>query len=958
MGPSSRSFSSRGWNGFRRLTKVQTPASVSFRAVRAVLLAAIASSMLIYVPTRSATPARVLQTSFPACASRKIDLAFLIDHSASMMIRSDPNNPDGPARGQTYNTELAGVIRALRDPTVIPRDGSVAVAVVIFAEDAVVRVPLGEIVSAEIAEQIAKRVADLMCPCDGGSIEPCPFGETNYGAAITVADNHLNQNHREGAHRVFLMATDGYPMSRTDPTNGRAAAVRAADMNSELDVFLMGLNPGNVAQLINGLPGKSLTIEPGVCNEDGAGCTGNSGKLSNVASDCDRQACDFAELTRGVLRGVVKKITVVVNTEADPPPNTPVRDNSLSLRQAIELANCNGGATTITFECNVKPISPVIPLPALTAPEITIDGLAGRDQKCTPVTIDGSSIDTRVSEAPSDGILIRSFNDIVRGLRIVKFNRAGIAIEPIRQPERPPASLTSFPILQLDNVASNLIEFNKLEDNGSAGVLVRDPDLTRPSAVFHNVGNTISQNTISGSGALIDLGGDGVTLNDPADADEGPNTLLNYPESFTADTTGANVTFIGKVNLSTAACRTNDAVVEIFSVTKIRNASGVAVVQAVKPFARIIVNKNSGGAFSATFTKESMSDAELNEASCPIDGYTATFTDEMGNTSELIPFCTGPAVARIDPERLKFGKVDLAGNPGGAEPSHDFTIQNCGCSTLNLSAISTERTGKDVDNKRIAVKNDLLFFPVSPVDSMSLAPGESRTLSVKFKPVIPAVITKDQEARDMGLSAKDVLADRLVSVVTLGPGSSRALPLLTLIGNVTTDVKLIDPDDTSKPPKVTLKRLGDNLMVTFAVFDSDLSVKKVDYEFFKVRNNECTDERVLAEIPDHDLRAPMNNRTPKLITGQSFTVIQPFSGANDNPDAGCVRVTVWDENTSDSAISLPASLSRVSASFASTAFRRQEGAALVRPAIKLPSRRKEIRETRPRDSGDRKGVRQ
>jgi len=43
-------------------------------------------------------------------------------------------------------------------------------------------------------------------------------------------------------------------------------------------------------------------------------------------------------------------------------------------------------------------------------------------------------------------------------------------------------------------------------------------------------GNTISRNSIFSNGGLgIDLGGDGVTLNDPGDTDTGPNNLQNFP---------------------------------------------------------------------------------------------------------------------------------------------------------------------------------------------------------------------------------------------------------------------------------------------------------------------------------------------------------------------------------------------------------------------------------------------
>jgi hypothetical protein len=48
--------------------------------------------------------------------------------------------------------------------------------------------------------------------------------------------------------------------------------------------------------------------------------------------------------------------------------------------------------------------------------------------------------------------------------------------------------------------------------------------------VYSGTGNAISRNSIFSNGGLgIDLGGDGVTLNDPGDTDAGPNNLQNFP---------------------------------------------------------------------------------------------------------------------------------------------------------------------------------------------------------------------------------------------------------------------------------------------------------------------------------------------------------------------------------------------------------------------------------------------
>src|SRR5215208_6035113 len=58
----------------------------------------------------------------PNCADKvKFDLTFLVDQSGSFA-----------KRGQAYNIEVEGIIRAARDQTIIPRDGSVSVSVLTF----------------------------------------------------------------------------------------------------------------------------------------------------------------------------------------------------------------------------------------------------------------------------------------------------------------------------------------------------------------------------------------------------------------------------------------------------------------------------------------------------------------------------------------------------------------------------------------------------------------------------------------------------------------------------------------------------------------------------------------------------------------------------------------------------------------------------------------------------------
>jgi len=84
---------------------------------------------------------------------------------------------------------------------------------------------------------------------------------------------------------------------------------------------------------------------------------------------------------------------------------------------------------------------------------------------------------------------------------------------------------------------------NTISKNGGAGVAIEGAAS----------GNTITQNSIFGNGGLgIDLGEDGVTANDPCDADSGPNNLQNFPVLTSATSVGGSTTIQGTLN-STAS---------------------------------------------------------------------------------------------------------------------------------------------------------------------------------------------------------------------------------------------------------------------------------------------------------------------------------------------------------------------------------------------------------------------
>ena len=79
-------------------------------ALRAALTVAMIVGVIAPARTRSAPQIGATEsTSVCPAPSAKVDLVFIIDRSGSMDLTS---------RGQTYNIQIEGVVRALRDPCV------------------------------------------------------------------------------------------------------------------------------------------------------------------------------------------------------------------------------------------------------------------------------------------------------------------------------------------------------------------------------------------------------------------------------------------------------------------------------------------------------------------------------------------------------------------------------------------------------------------------------------------------------------------------------------------------------------------------------------------------------------------------------------------------------------------------------------------------------------------------
>lgn len=903
----------------------------------------------------------------------KRDIAFLIDATGSV-----------EQRGQTYNIQVEGVRRAISDPTVIPRDGSVAVAVIVFNEAAQVFVPLTEITSEAVAQQIAKAVDGLKCTNIHSHQFPCPFGATLYAPAIMAADIELsrarNLNPKPGVHRVFVLSSDGLTNDLGAALQQVGLAQEAATKSGipfELDFVVIGEDQqsptfstalGTANELAtpkpaNDLPGESFVITAGSANVEGA---------SSTDKDVSRQANDFAEIIRSIVRGQVAAIQPAVTTENDTAPGTPIaKGGTVSLRQAIEQANCNGGNATISFASGVnnKTIKLQAPL-QITAPDVTLSGCAA--DNCQPtITLDGSN-------QVSDGIIIRSNRVTVRGLKISNFTHAGVVIA---------ATCPS------DSVGHNRVEQNII-DGSPTGILVLGET---------NVQNRLSRNAISRptpaadapATALIDLGGDGPTPNDDDDSDTGPNTLLNFPDAMQVTAQDNTVTVKGVLDNPPAS----GATVEIFGVTRFRIVNnrvvvdgvtylGQATVDAAGEFTASGLAPSPTGLYTATVTdmlNDSPPDHSANTSELMIDTADAqlphsiadvtasvAFGDVTLNTATTKPVtvnnpgnapltvsnCTigrcadassdnrdrfaiancpttkinpgqsttinvtvnatvcGQLAACLilqtdDPRRpqvsvpltangtsparavvqegitqLKFKRQPARGAPIANPLTKSFTITNAGCQFLTLTGATLTRGGQTDDSGAftVTVQGSAAGFPVT------LGAGQSVTINVSFNPVVPRVATGAVRLRDL-------LPASITDTLTITTSAGNPVTI-TLLGTVKPRVRLINPTDPSAAPVVTLCQSGDQFIVTFSAYDPNTNVTRAVYQF------KDSAGRNVGSPLSVDLGSVLQQQG--IQEGQSFTLVQRFSGANDNRNVATVEVTIFDDDGgSDTATSTP-----------------------------------------------------
>ncbi|MBN2028653.1 T9SS type A sorting domain-containing protein [bacterium] len=164
---------------------------------------------------------------------------------------------------------------------------------------------------------------------------------------------------------------------------------------------------------------------------------------------------------------------------------------------------------------------------------------------------------------------------------------------------------------------------NIIACNGRNGILVEEHGSNSVNTDSNKITqNAIYDNTLRG----IDLGNNGVTLNDLGDIDAGANQLLNFPVIDSAYCNQGQTTITGTINIDT---NPSQAVVEIFKVKS--DASGYGEGK------EFIDSTSPGGTGNWNIVVTGLAVG---------DSVTATTTDNGSNTSE---FCQNVAVTAPTP---------------------------------------------------------------------------------------------------------------------------------------------------------------------------------------------------------------------------------------------------------------------------------------------------------------------
>lgn len=255
---------------------------------------------------------------------------------------------------------------------------------------------------------------------------------------------------------------------------------------------------------------------------------------------------------------------------------------------------------------------------------------------------------------------------------------------------------------------------------------------------------------------------------------------------------------------------------------------------------------------------------------------------------------TGSLGMSITPASLDFGTVESTPSTDPAAVTRTFSITNTGTALLRVTLTSLLRTGADVDSGKITTADDRSTFLVRLIRSgqadipapfgqvLTIGAGRQQDFRIVFNALIPILAGKFN-----GLAANQALPDTVTSRLLITP-AVLSPAAINLTGRVNTGAKLVHPDDPRRDALVTMSRSGTNVTVECSIYDSNLDLATVRYQFLD------SSGRTLSDPIDVNVGAAI--RQSQLARGQGFKIEQRFD-VPDNFNPSRVRITISDGGT-------------------------------------------------------------
>jgi CSLREA domain-containing protein len=470
--------------------------------------------------------------------------------------------------------------------------------------------------------------ADLVRP-GGHTIRGCYFGRmektdpASDGNTYGILDNTLGSNTFGGTTAADRNVISGNSTGIAIGLQGAGYSTRSVIQGN-----YFGTNPAgtdavsNVYGVWTGKPYSGFT--PGILVGGGAPGAGN------LFVSTSGNGVEFDQGTNDVVEGNAfgLDVTGMISLGIDEGIRLNGETNASVLNNVIAI-NPNGGSAGIylsSYGVSFVPTTGAVVQGNYIGTDVTGDHvLQGGGQG---IWIDNNARNNLIGgTAAGQGNVIGGFHDgiFVSGdgggspgsiNNVIQGNRIGIGVHGSPIPNTANGINVSSPEGMTVIGGENPGEGNIIADNGQVFPFSYAPGIS----IQNGSGNRISGNSIYGNTGLgIDLGRDGVTPNDPCDADTGPNNRQNFPV-LTAVTPGSSTRIQGTLN---SAANTTYRL-EFFANTAC-DPSGFGPGRAFIGFLDVTTDGNCNASFDVTYPF----------ATNPGEPIAATATDPAGSTSEF-----------------------------------------------------------------------------------------------------------------------------------------------------------------------------------------------------------------------------------------------------------------------------------------------------------------------------------